>query len=427
MKYVKDYNKFVKESKKSIEKNAKLVERQVLNDFSKDFWNLCTKSTIFTNEEKQFITENLSSSQVRLNEEWEWLDKAVGYAKEKGGKVLDTIKSRIEKLVGGIKQFVASMVEMAKNLWSSMITGVKKLSKELSTKHKENIKDLIEKAPEKEKMDEFGQLKSTLQHWGIMSATFTQVAQSKASVIINNLFVKAQDDAEKQSVDNLNQAESLEESIFNSIEEDVLVHFYNINEAEEAKNEEGTEQKKSVWDWILNFLGQKNLDPEVAKGKKLLWWGKFFLKVLGFIFSPLVKILEAVLKYKGNKILKGLSWATKQTGGPGVYEFVIIGGIAAGIIGIATESALLQHIEFPGSGALHSSVSWISQTLVQAGDLVGWYKIISFTLTASCLANTICEVYNETVHLINANKPEHGKESKDEINTGETQNPSPTV
>ena len=413
MKYVKGYHRFLKESKQQMEENAIIVEKQVLNDFSKDFWNLCIKSSIFTEEEKQFITENLTSSEVKLNEEWEWLDKAVTYAKNKGGKVLDTIKSRIEKLAGGIKQFVASMVEMAKNLWSAMITGVQKFAKELSSQHKENVKGLIEKAPEKERMDEFNQLKSTLQHWGLMSATVAQVTQSKASSTVNNLFVKAQADTEKQSIDNLKEAEALEESIFFGVEEDILVHFYNINEAEETTPAEGeAEQKKSVWDWILNFLGQKGLDPDVATGKKLLWWGKFFLKVLGLIFSPLVKLLEAVLKYKGNKILQGVSWITKQTGGPGVYQFVVMGGVIAGLIGIVAESALLQHIEFPGSGAMHSTVSWVSHTLEHAGDLVGWYKIISYTLTLFCLAMTTYEVCKEIEHLVHATKPGHGEEAK---------------
>ena len=420
MKYVKGYHRFLKESKQQMEENAIIVEKQVLNDFSKDFWNLCIKSSIFTEEEKQFITENLTSSEVKLNEEWEWLDKAVTYAKDKGGKVLDTIKSRIEKLAGGIKQFVASMVEMAKNLWSAMITGVQKFAKELSSQHKENVKGLIEKAPEKERMDEFNQLKSTLQHWGLMSATVAQVTQSKASSTVNNLFVKAQADTEKQSIDNLKEAEALEESIFFGVEEDILVHFYNINEAEETTPAEGeSEQKKSVWDWILKFLGQKGLDPDVATGKKLLWWGKFFLKVLGLIFSPLVKLLEAVLKYKGNKILQGVSWITKQTGGPGVYQFVVMGGVIAGLIGIVAESALLQHIEFPGSGAMHSTVSWVSHTLEHAGDLVGWYKIISYTLTLFCLAMTTYEVCKEIEHLVHAAKPGHKEESKPTTETPE--------
>jgi hypothetical protein len=421
MKYVKGYHRFVKESKQLLEKNAIIVEKQILNDFSKDFWNLCVKSSIFTEEEKQFITENLTSEEVKLNEEWEWLDKAVTYAKDKGGKVLDTIKSRIEKLAGGIKQFVASMVEMAKNLWSAMITGIQKFAKELSTTHKEKAKVLIEKAPEKEKMDEFNQLKSTLQHWGLMSATVAQVTQSKAGVAVSNLFVKAQADAEKQATDNLKEAEALEESIFFGVEEDILVHFYNINEAEEAAApaEGEEEQKKSVWDWILKFLGQKGLDPEVATGKKLLWWGKFFLKVLGLVFSPLVKLLEAVLKYKGNKILQGVSWITKQTGGPGVYEFVVMGGVVAGLIGIVAEGALLNHIEFPGSGAMHSTVSWVAHTLEHAGDLVGWYKIISYTLTAFCLGMTVYEVCKEIEHLVHATKPGHGEEDKSKTETPE--------
>ena len=421
MKYVKGYSKFVKESKKQIKKNAIIVEKQLLNDFSKGFWDLCVKSSIFTNEEKVFITENLSTSDVKLNEEWEWLDKAVTYAKDKGGKVLDTIKSRIEKLKAGIKQFIASMVEMAKNLWAAMITGVKKLAGELSDKHKEKVKVLIEKAPDKEKMDELNQLKSTVQHWGLISTTVAEITQAKASTTVANLFTKAQADAEQQSINNLKEAETLEESIFFGVEDDILVHFYNINESEEVAAKEGGEEKKSVWDWILKFLGQEGLDPEVKGGKKLLWWGKFFLKVLGLIFSPLVKLLEGLLKWKGNKILHGVSWLTNQTGGPGVYKFVVMGGIVAGLIGIVIEGALLNHIEFPGAGAMHSAVSWVSHTLVHAGDLVGWYKTISYTLTLFCLALTIHEVAKEIGHLAHAAKSDHGAKPgvKPEV-TGET-------
>ena len=421
MKYVKGYSKFVKESKKQIKKNAIIVEKQLLNDFSKGFWDLCVKSSIFTNEEKVFITENLSTSDVKLNEEWEWLDKAVTYAKDKGGKVLDTIKSRIEKLKAGIKQFIASMVEMAKNLWAAMITGVKKLAGELSDKHKEKVKVLIEKAPDKEKMDELNQLKSTVQHWGLISTTVAEITQAKASTTVANLFTKAQVDAEQQSINNLKEAETLEESIFFGVEDDILVHFYNINESEEVAAKEGGEEKKSVWDWILKFLGQEGLDPEVKGGKKLLWWGKFFLKVLGLIFSPLVKLLEGLLKWKGNKILHGVSWLTNQTGGPGVYKFVVMGGIVAGLIGIVIEGALLNHIEFPGAGAMHSAVSWVSHTLVHAGDLVGWYKTISYTLTLFCLALTIHEVAKEIGHLAHAAKSDHGAKPgvKPEV-TGET-------
>ena len=406
MKYVKGYSKFVKESKKQIKKNAIIVEKQLLNDFSKGFWDLCVKSSIFTNEEKVFITENLSTSDVKLNEEWEWLDKAVTFAKDKGGKILDTIKSRIEKLTSGIKQFIASMVEMAKNLWAAMITGVKKLAGELSDKHKEKVKVIIEKAPEKEKMDELNQLKSTVQHWGLISTTVAEITQAKANTAVTNLFVKSQVDAEQQSINNLKEAEALEESIFFGVEDDILVHFYNINESEEVVAKEGGEEKKSVWDWILKFLGQEGLDPEVKGGKKLLWWGKFFLKVLGLIFSPLVKLLEGLLKWKGNKILQGVSWLTNQTGGPGVYKFVIMGGVVAGLIGIVLEGALLNHIEFPGAGAMHSTVSWISHSLAHAGDLVGWYKTISYTLTVFCLALTIHEVAKEIGHLVHATKSE---------------------
>jgi hypothetical protein len=51
MKYIRNYHSFIKESKREIDKNALVVEKQVLNEFSSDFWGLCLRSSIFTNEE----------------------------------------------------------------------------------------------------------------------------------------------------------------------------------------------------------------------------------------------------------------------------------------------------------------------------------------------------------------------------------------
>ena len=96
-----------------------------------------------------------------------------------------------------------------------------------------------------------------------------------------------------------------------------------------------------------------------------------------------------------------------------------MGGVIAGLIGIVAEGALLNHIEFPGSGAMHSTVSWVSHTLEHAGDLVGWYKIISYTLTAFCLAMTVYEVCKEIEHLVHATKPGHGEEAKSKTETPE--------
>ena len=43
MKYIRNYQSFVKESKREIDKNALVVEKQVLNEFSSDFWGLCLR------------------------------------------------------------------------------------------------------------------------------------------------------------------------------------------------------------------------------------------------------------------------------------------------------------------------------------------------------------------------------------------------
>ncbi len=394
MKWIKEYSKFLKESKLQVEEQSLIIEKQIMHDLSKDFWNLCLKSEVFTIDEKEYISKNLSTIEVKLNEEWEWLDKAVNYAKEKGDKFIKIIKGRIEKLKAGIKNFIKSMVEMAKNLLTSFFSAANKYAQKLSKSSKTKVEQVLEKNKVPE--DEWSQLKLTLEHWGLLAKDKVNSAAAAYSSA-KNLFINVQSSAEKQSIENLNQIN------FSEVEEDVLIHFYNfdkINEAEDAQNVQNKEAgSTTVWSWLLKFLGQEKLDPDVKIGKKLFWWGKFFLKVLGFILSPLTKLLESLIKFSGNKILKGISHLTKQMSGPGVFEFVVLGGIVAGLVGIAAEAALLSHLEFPGNQELHQVVSWIAHAVEAAGDLAGWYKIITTTLTTFCLVMTVWHVYEEIKHL----------------------------
>jgi hypothetical protein len=73
---------------------------------------------------------------------------------------------------------------------------------------------------------------------------------------------------------------------------------------------------------------------------------------------------------------------------------------------------------------MHSVVSWISHSFEYAGDLVGWYKIISSTLTLFCLALTIHEVAKEIKHLVHGAKSD-GVAKPESTTTGES--PTPVI
>ena len=114
MKYLKRYERFVSESSKMVAKNIdrelKLVESQVLRDFSGSFWEMSLRSSAFTEEEKGFIRESLMSFEIDLvREGWlvDTLKAGWEKAKEAGGKVWDKVKSKVEIIRNNIKDLCA--------------------------------------------------------------------------------------------------------------------------------------------------------------------------------------------------------------------------------------------------------------------------------------------------------------------------------
>lgn len=420
MKYMRDYNSFIKESKKQIDKNALVVEKQVLNEFSSDFWSLCLRSKIFTNEEKSYIENNLSNKKVSLlNEEWEWLDKAVDYAKDKGEKMFNYVSDKIKAVKNGLKEFVSSMVTYAKNMFMSMIKG----ALNQASKFKEKVigvakikKQIDELDPEKSK-NEIVDLKKTFRFW----APGKTVAEAAAGIIANNIsFDKigeqieaklktAEAEAVSSTEKNLTEAEEEAKNesvstIIYSTGDDVLESFYNlslIKEAEEAP-EEG-EKKKTIGqkciDWILGFLGQEKLDPEAKKGTKIFWWGKLFLKILATCLSPILKIVESVVKTGANYALRGVSLITGVLGGPPPVKFVLLGALCGVIVGLIYDSIMLFGGKAGGAGAMAIVKAWLSEAINGALELFPSYKTLKYIMTGFCAGMTTWHVIEEIKHL----------------------------
>lgn len=436
MKYLKGYQKFIKDTKISIDKNASIVEKKVLEEFSSDFWNLCMKSAIFTAEEKAYIKESLSIEKVSLiKEEWEWLDKTVDWMVDKGGKLKDFFVDKIKKLRDGIKNFVKSMVDFAKKLFMSFITSTKNLANNIAEKYKDSTKEKFDKLDQQVVKGEIGKLKETLQWWGIAITGAGETVldlKSNAMSYINSKISSTESEAVTSSEANLKEAEEdienegKNESISNiisSTSDDIFMSFYNFSPLNESEGEEKNEENKGVLGWLLQFVGQEEMDPEAKTGKKLLWWGKLFLKVLAICLNPLLKAIELIAKAIAGQSLALVSKVTHTFGGPGPYKFLLLGGLVAGILGAITDGALFAHIHFIGSEAMTVIKKWVSTVLANSADFMPGMETIKQFLKAFCCCVAIMNLYEEIKHLSHSG---HGHEGEHKEETEKEEKPGTT-
>jgi len=429
MKYLKGYQKFLNESKIAIDKNALVVEKKVLEDFSSDFWNLCMRSAVFTTEEKTYIKESLAIEKVSLiKEEWEWLDNAIDWAKDKGEKMLNYVSDKIKKLREGIKNFVSSMIKYAKSLLMAGLTHALEYAKEAKKKFTGDgkVKKQIEDLDPVQSKNEFTDLKKTLNHWspniteGVAKVVMSQQMLAK----MESEMQTSESETVSSSTKNLEEAEteSKNESISNilsSTNDDVLMSFYNlVKESDDVPEGEEKEENKGVVGWILSFLGQEKIDPDAKAGKKILWWGKLFLKILSACLSPILKVVEATIKGGANLYLKAVSLLTAKYGGPGPFKFALLGGLSAGLVGLIYDSLMLFHVEATGTDTFAIVKAWLAHSINHALELFPDYKTLKTIFAAFCTIMTIWHVAEEIKHLAHGGHG-HGEHKEGEHKEGE--------
>ena len=454
MKYLKRYERFVNENVrmaiKNIDKELMLVETQVLKDFSGSFWEMSLRSSAFSEEEKQFIGENLISLEIDLvREGWlvDTLKSGWEKAKEVGGKVWDAIKSKVDTIRKNIKDLCSGIADFIKSFFKSIGNTIASRAKALKEKVKvdfpEKVKGAIaaKKPNEEELGTEIGQLKSTYEHL--------------SGALSTGLFVKNVDSVDDNVVkDAESQVGELESELkAESANHDILGSFY-IAEAEAAeveykvgdkvkykmkdggeaekeivkiegdsiffKDKEGNEFSKAKSDitgkaqgsgakawggfakWFLDM--EQATPPE--KGKAV-WWIKLIIKVITLILSPVVKALEVAAKYVSSNVLKGASAVSKYLNGPGVFEFLILGGIIAGIPALFTEVALLGH-KMPEPWSHIFEV--VSHFLAEASGI----EVLITIFGSICTAMTLAQLVIEFKHLFGHGHAEHGEEAHGE-------------
>jgi len=110
------------------------------------------------------------------------------------------------------------------------------------------------------------------------------------------------------------------------------------------------------------------------------------------VLSPIVKALEVAAKYVSSNILKGASAVSKYLSGPGVFEFLILGGIVAGIPALVTEFTLVSH-KMPEAWAHIFEI--VSHFLAEAAG----FKVLITIFGAFCTAMTFAQLCVEFKHL----------------------------
>jgi hypothetical protein len=451
MKYLKRYESFMNQAFNdvniNIDKSLSIVEKQVLNDFSVNFWDLSLNSSVFTNEEKEFIKENLMTNKVDLVNEG-WLSDTLGTvwdkAKEVGGKIYDKVKSKITIIKDNIKNLVSGIADFIKNMFKSLGNSIMskataqqaKLKTEFPTKAKAILDQ--KKPDEKELTSEIDQLKATYDHLknsiaaGLLTGSIdtsddTVIADAEGQIgeLENELKAESQNhdilkafyitEAEETKVEykvgdkvkyKRDSGEEVEKEIV-KIEGDNI--FFKDKDGKEFSKPKTDIVGKSqstgakVWGGFAKwFLDMEQATPP-EKGKAV-WWLKLVLKVVGLVLSPIVKALEVAVKFISSNVLKAASAAAKYLKGPGVFEFIVMGGIVAGIPALVTEFSLVSH-KMPEAFAHVFEI--VSLFLVEVSGLEILLKIFG----AFCAAMTLYQLVVEFKHLFGGHSGEgHSEE-----------------
>ena len=418
----------MKESVKSINKESILLERKLLGDFSSNFWTLCLNSNVFTLEEKQLIKSDYINESINLiKEEWKFLNKAADYFSDKSKEIRDKFVSKVKAIKDSISSFVKSIKDFAKKFFFMLLDGAKQEARKVYEKQKNRFTQKMKTLDQKEMSKEKKNLVETFTWWGYMTSGVDEIIPipkiSNGFSLISNKMDSFESNIESEVSNNIIEAEKeLEgstnesiESIINSTNEDILSSFYRIHliKEQEEKKEEGKKEGviQSCISWLLGFLEVEKLDPEVKTGKKLLWWGKLFLKILQACLNPIIIVIEKVVV---KNALSAVSWVTKQFNGPGKYDFVVLGGLAAALFGVVADFGLIFPIDHPLVKLLGFAKSWLAHSLEFAGGFFPGYDAIKIFLKVFCLSMAMFHL-SHAIHEYEESKEEKIDEKEPEL------------
>lgn len=365
MNYIRDYKSFVK----SVRKQVPIIEKQIFNQFSNSICEMSLRSSVFTEDERLFIKENLMNHKFDLlKEEFvikDFFKDVYDNSKKVGGKMFSTIKEKLLKIKEGMKSLISGVVKFFESIIKSLFNISQNNVKNITTQFKQPIDNKIVELLSQKKINK-EELKNDLSN---IKQT-TDFLRDKFIVSFNKKIETIDDkvisDAEAE-VSNIEDELKLESF-------DILRSFYLINEEFEVgdrvsytrdngetaekeivkidgdnvffKDKEGKEFTKNISDikvvkgvsdkvldakdWFIKwFLDMKKTSPpEEGKTK---WWIKLVLKVILLLLAPMKSLISTSMNLISKNTAKGLSNFVKALGGPGVFEFTALNAVVLGI------------------------------------------------------------------------------------------------
>jgi len=116
--------------------------------------------------------------------------------------------------------------------------------------------------------------------------------------------------------------------------------------------------------------------------KGVVEWG---IKILQAIFIPLAKVAQIVAGLVGKELLKKFSEAVKLMGGPGIFAFVVIGGLLSEVIEVAVKSVT------PNGPAIAAMfIPGLAPIVLAAQGLIGAVKgVLTIYTVATIFINVV--------------------------------------
>jgi hypothetical protein len=427
---MKNYKQFKKHQEKEANKQVVIIEKQLRNELSESFWNLCLKSDYFNTEHKEFIKENCMDIKIDLSKKMNenWFTDTWNYVKKVPGKVFDFFVSGIDWILNGVQNFVKGVVQLAKDIFMGMIRGCERLAKTVFGGKEETLDEATKKADAE-------QMKKETPTFKEMIKFYTTGQYEKAAGKLESTMEQASEAAEQQTIKDLDELKKdpqfkkeLEEEdkkneFFNFEEESNVdyisefakfqdLHVRLIKEAEEKEAKEGENQdkkegekkssvrasaKQSVMEWLQSFFtaGEKP-DP-----KKPGWWMRLILRLISGVCGFMVKLIELGAEVTTNAALNVGAKMTEWMGGPKAIKYIAWGSIVAAMIGVVLD-VMITLGAFPSLGdiktAIIQTICFMDRTA--PGTPVGLTcKIIKWTIAVICVffgIQHILHKYRET-------------------------------
>jgi hypothetical protein len=310
----------------------------LLNEYSVAFTTMSLNSSIFTLKEKQYIKENLMGvTDILINESWfsdakNWIaDKATSAwdaIEDKSSAVIDSITNKINTIKKNISEMCESIAAFLRNLFKSFKENIKKMVTKTTTwirtkynEFKQKVKDITKDHDENDLRSEFHHAKDVLAHVFTPSSWTAKIVSSQNT-----------ENAAKEELKN-------ESASYKGV--DILECLYNIDFTL-------YEDSRSKGNTFLKYFMGMHLEKGKSIGQQSAgWWFKFAGRTVGLILSPIIKLIEAAIKYVSEKGLWGMSILSEALDGPKANKFLIIGGIVGGIIALIIEGPnIFTHFEW---------------------------------------------------------------------------------